>query len=249
MVIKDKFETGIFWELYKDLERQFEDYVEYVPYLKDSPGGNNPKGNERVYSFKLLSLILSIGGYVDSVFKEMARYKDFIDPACKEECRKILTESKKHKQIGVRTFINTFEKEYALSQHSVIFKCLPSREELYPFAHQKNGHNIPEWWTFYNGLKHDLSLNLKKANLRNARDALAGAFILNVTHIPSVFRLNDSGVLKCKYDYSIKTADLKRQIWGSKPAATIETTFFIYDYENNPSYKFKINDNFKKYLK
>jgi len=36
----DNFENGIFWELYKDLERQFQDFLEYVPYLS---------GNEKAY--------------------------------------------------------------------------------------------------------------------------------------------------------------------------------------------------------
>lgn len=49
---RDKFGNGIFWELYKDLERQFQTFLEYTPYLE---------GNENVYSFKLLNLILSIG--------------------------------------------------------------------------------------------------------------------------------------------------------------------------------------------
>ncbi len=65
----DKFEIGNFWELYKDLERQFEDFLEYVSYLE---------GNEETYSFRLANLILGIGGYVDSAFKEMARYQDYV---------------------------------------------------------------------------------------------------------------------------------------------------------------------------
>ena len=42
--VVDNFEKGIFWELYLDLERQFLDFLEYVPYLPE---------NETVYSFKL----------------------------------------------------------------------------------------------------------------------------------------------------------------------------------------------------
>lgn len=239
MVNTDKFESGLMWELYTDLERQFENYVEYVPYLKDSIGGKQPKGNERVYSFKLLNLILSIGGYVDSVFKEMSRYKEFIDPSCKENCKEILRKVRKGETIPVYLPINAFEKEYTLSKRVVTFKCLPTREEILPFAPRKDGNNVPEWWTFYNALKHDLSLNLKKANLRNARDALSSAYLLNVTHIPSVFRLNDFGLLHSNYNCPIKTWELKRHIWGSKPLATIETKFFIYNYENGPNYKMK----------
>lgn len=49
----DNFENGYFWELYNDLERQFITILEYVPYLE---------GNETTYSFKILNLILGIGG-------------------------------------------------------------------------------------------------------------------------------------------------------------------------------------------
>ena len=44
------FENGGFWEYYKDLERQFEDFLVFVPYLR---------GNEKTYSFKLLNIFLS----------------------------------------------------------------------------------------------------------------------------------------------------------------------------------------------
>ncbi len=125
------------WELYTDLERQFQDYIEYVPYLKDSIGGKKPKGNERVYSFKLLNLILSIGGYVDSVFKEMARYKDFIDPSCKENCKEILRMVRKGSTIPVYLAINAFEKEYTLSKRVVTFKCLPTHEDIIPLDIQR----------------------------------------------------------------------------------------------------------------
>ena len=61
----DNFQKGIFWEIYTDLEKQFQNFLEYVPYITE---------NEKVVSFKLLNLIQSIGGHVDSTFKEMAKY-------------------------------------------------------------------------------------------------------------------------------------------------------------------------------
>lgn len=39
---KPTFENGGFWEYYKDIEHQFENFLEYVPYLK---------GNKGTYSF------------------------------------------------------------------------------------------------------------------------------------------------------------------------------------------------------
>ena len=63
----DNFRNGYFWELYTDLEHQLRDFLEYVPYLP---------GNEDIYSFRLLNLILSIGGHVDSTLKEMIDITD-----------------------------------------------------------------------------------------------------------------------------------------------------------------------------
>jgi hypothetical protein len=63
------FENGGYWEYYRDLERQFENFLEFVPYLS---------GNENTYSFRLANLILAIGAHIDSAFKEMARYSEFL---------------------------------------------------------------------------------------------------------------------------------------------------------------------------
>ena len=71
------FENGGYWEYYRDLERQFENFLEFVPYLS---------GNENTYSFRLANLILAIGAHIDSAFKEMARYPEFLT-----KCPLILT--------------------------------------------------------------------------------------------------------------------------------------------------------------
>ena len=67
---KDAFEDGYFWEYYMDLERQFIEYLNFVPYLE---------GNEKTYSFRLANLILSIGAHTDSAFKEIAKFHEFSD--------------------------------------------------------------------------------------------------------------------------------------------------------------------------
>ena len=67
---KPTFENGGFWEYYKDLERQFEKSLEYVPYLKKNTG---------TFSFRLANLVVAIGGYVDSAFKEIAMHPTFLE--------------------------------------------------------------------------------------------------------------------------------------------------------------------------
>jgi hypothetical protein len=218
------FENGGFWEYYKDLERQFEDFLEYVPYLE---------GNEKTYSFKLLNIFLSIGGHIDSAFKELARYPRFAEI---ESCKEILKRTEKKLGI-IESGIRAFDEIYAITSLPVTFKCLPKRIPITPFNCEK-----PEWWNFYNDLKHDIAFNLKKANLETVRDALAGAFLLNVIHEPAALRLFDYGLLKPKYPFSTFVETLYdtfrgRNQYPERPsyepiedAFTIETSIFFFDY-------------------
>lgn len=240
-VVDDKFENGYFWELYLDLERQFQSFLEYVPYLD---------GNENAYSFKLLNLLLSIGGHVDSAFKEMARYPRFSN---NEDCKHILEllkeseenvkQGKAPKTVPIWLPLSVFEKEYQLSKRKVIFKRLPEREEIIPFQPCDKHTNAPKWWKIYNGLKHDVSLTLKDANLKNTRDALAGAFLLNAYHLPSALRLYEYDIMKVeirtgsgltKVKTSVKdipSKAIKRMLedLGTCPTFT-ETSLFLYNY-------------------
>jgi hypothetical protein len=191
---EDKFESGIFWNLYTDLERQFQNFLEDVPYLD---------GNENVYSFRLLNLILSIGGCVDSAFKEMARYPLFSD---NNDCRKILEKMRKSAEniergrhpipVSIKLCLRAFENVYKLSQKKVMFKRLPKWEKLQPFKPHNRKTNAPEWWEIYNGLKHDVSVNIRNANLKITMNALASAFLLNVIHIPGYIWLCQYGIAK-----------------------------------------------------
>lgn len=186
------FENGGFWELYKDLERQFEDFLTYVPFLD---------GNEKAYSFKLLNLILSIGGHVDSAFKEMAKYSDFAkDP----ECKKIVDLVKKSERgefaiVRITDPIAAFERLYGICGEKILFKRLPQRELIQPFKPRGKVVGSPKWWSTYNEVKHHVAFNLEKANLENTLNALAGAFLLNVRHIPAAIRLFDFGLLRMSW--------------------------------------------------
>lgn len=224
---EDDFETGIFWELYLDLERQYENFLEYVPYLP---------GNEQTYSFKLLNLILSIGGGVDSAFKEMARYPRFCgNPEIQEILGRLKESEKREKReppitIPIWLSLKAFEKEYGISKQEVIFKRLPKREKVVPFKPFISETNEPEWWGIYNGLKHYVSVNLKKASLQNAMQALAGAFLVNVIHAPAILRLYDYEVLDYLGDMVREQLeemiDRRQKLFG-----VVETELFVYNYE------------------
>ena len=190
----DNFEKGIYWGLYKDYESQFLDYLEYVPYFKD---------NEKTYSFKLLNLILGIGGYIDSILKEMAYFHKFQDnDGCidiisrMEENITRLKEHKSPKTIPIRLLFDTFGDIYSLSKINIHFKTFQEEYEIQPFTPDNPSTNIPKWWRIYNGLKHDLSNNIKEANLVNARDSLSCTFVLNAIHIPSYAMLISDNIIK-----------------------------------------------------
>jgi len=220
----DNFENGIFWELYKDLEHQFENFLVYVPYLE---------GNEKTYSFKLLNLILSIGGHVDSAFKEMARYPEFSGNV---DCEEMLKLIKKKKTVPITLPLKAFETEYKLSKKTVIFKRLPEWENLAPFKSRSVKATSPKWWKIYNDLKHDVGVNITEANLQNTRDAMAGAFLLNIFHTPGYLRLleyrivrrKDEGFFRLKSGWKEK---MKEWINKERRFGVLETQLFIYDYE------------------
>jgi hypothetical protein len=220
------FENGGYWEYYKDIERQFDDFLEYVPYIE---------GNEKTYSFKLLNLFLSIGGHIDSAFKEMARYSEFVE---KPSCIDILRRAEEKSGIII-SGIRAFDEIYGLCSKKVIFKSLPERTILAPFT-----YSMPEWWNYYNDIKHNVSDNLKKANLKNVRDALAGAFLLNVIHKPAKDRLFKLHLIEPKYQQGTSYFEVYNDKFGDqemypkrdprinyKNPFTIETPIFLYDYE------------------
>ena len=96
------FDTGLSWNLYKYMESDFIHFLNYVPYTHDQ---------QTVYSPKLLALILQIGGYVDTVFKEMARFSEFQEiPECRIINQAIQTENY---HIGLAR--SAYEKIYSIS--------------------------------------------------------------------------------------------------------------------------------------
>jgi hypothetical protein len=230
------FENRGFWEYYRDLERQFEDFLVYVPYLE---------GNEETYSFRLANLLLSIGAHIDSALKEIAKYSDFQT----KYPEMLKTKEGKPRKPTIMDYYPISE-EYALPEEIAQFKRLPSNEKILPFEKysRKSGKKeLPCWWNAYTNVKHSFNENFKEAKLKTTRDALAGAFLLNVIHKPAYDKLFDCGLLKPKYpqgETSSLLSEPKHDIFNGrtmhaqrpigkyiKNPFTIETSLFKYDYE------------------
>ena len=222
------FENGGYWEYYRDLERQFENFLESVPYLS---------GNENTYSFRLANLILAIGAHIDSAFKEMARYPEF-------STKYPLILKKKTggpRNPTIRDYYD-LAVEYKLPQRKVAFKRLPEQELVIPFQQYAKVENkviIPDWWHVYNNVKHHFSENFEKANLKNVRNALAGAFLLNIIHIPAYIRLMEYRVVTVQpkgvgFAVFLLSSDWKEKAIKKglklKRHGVVETPLFSYDY-------------------
>jgi hypothetical protein len=236
---KPDFENRGFWEYYKDLERQFENFLVYVPYFE---------GNEDTYSFRLANILLAIGAHIDSALKKIAEDPSF---SCKYPAMiKPIVKKGEHKgELRDQEVMDYYpiSEEYILYEMNVVFKCLPKRENVLPFKeYRKELGKVPYWWTAYNHVKHFFSEDFKQANLRTVRDALAGAFLLNVIHEPAALQLFEYGLLKPIYPQGatftqqlydtfrgrdlIKTRPLNPDFKPIEDAFTIETPLFSFDY-------------------
>jgi hypothetical protein len=222
------FENGGYWKYYKDLEGQFENYLEQIPYFI---------GNEKAYSFRLASLILSIGAHIDSAFKEIIKFSEFQEK---------LPDISKNNRASIIDYY-PIVLEYKLSKRKVMFKRLPEPEAVMPFQNFlkiDDKFETPSWWQAYNKIKHHFSDNFQQANLQNTRDALSGAFLLNAIHTPAYIRLVRDRVIKPQRDgtgagvFSFKGGpqldeNLKKWAKEDKLLGVVETSLFFFEYRNN----------------
>ena len=170
------------------MEADFTHFLEYVPYTKE---------NRNAYAPRLLAILLQICGYIDTVFKEMAKYQSFRRiPACKT-INDLRANDYRGFHIGYAR--DAFEDIYKLSSNSgtkLIAKLdWVGDKYLTPFAAFGEGKS-PSWWYDYNDVKHNWSANMKRANMDNVLEALSGAFLLNAIHYPSIELLWRLGVFK-----------------------------------------------------
>ena len=208
---KPNFEKGGFWEYYKDLERQFEDFLVYVPYLEK---------NEEICSFRLVNILLGICSHIDSAIKEIAFYEEFNEIDKWKKIRKIVIENRTKMESGkipngpsFKMCLDALESTYNISIKEVTFKRLPERIKIKPYAPVNQRSQVPFWWDIYNHSKHDIHEYFEKATLKQTRDALAGAFLLNVIFEPAIIRLAEYGLVKFKfsrYDHCEKQLTFSR---------------------------------------
>lgn len=168
--------SAMSWEQYLILERNFIEYLNYVPL---SPSHYN------VWSFQLGSLLIDIGSVVDSFFKNSI-FSTRLDHLPE------IQEIRKH-NLKMPVYRDVFENFSGLSSKSVYE--LRNTKKLFPFEEWKMG-KAPFWWDSYNKVKHDRFKNHQKATLKSTLYALCGLFLLNVVYYDTISYLIDIDVVK-----------------------------------------------------
>ena len=189
-IVATTFADGFFWNNFKSMEQDFLRFMEYVPHCVM---------NEDVYSPKLTGLLLQIGGYIDSAFKEMASFFSFSEVKSYKMKEGVLTEKVEAKAVkDILDYCAIFESIYNLSENNrgdLIAKLDFGLKELRPFEKFAD-MEPPEWWTAYNKVKHEYSAEFEEANINSVLNGLAGAFLLNAVHYPSIELLWKLGYLQ-----------------------------------------------------
>jgi hypothetical protein len=185
--------------------------------------------------------MVNIGAHIDSAFKEIIKHQFF------SNFPNMLTPTYSNGQPRFHNIHDFYpvSEEYDLPSRKVTFKRLPKREDIFPFRDYIRPNNgLPHWWNNYNNIKHHFDRCFKEATLETVRDALAGAFLLNVIHKPARKRLFDYGLLTPKYQqgttFFVTYNDLfdgeamfPRRISGVKTnnPFRMDTEIFSFDYE------------------
>jgi hypothetical protein len=219
-----EFEEGQCWAQYNYMEDEFLQFLVYVPYMKC---------RTNVFSPRLAEMLLEICGYIDSILKLMAGYEAFKSNSSIQE----LIAPKTARKRGARYACGIFDRIYGLSTNNdsqVIAKLAwHGPKEMKPFASFKT------WWNAYNNIKHSWSSStIDQANMDNVLNSLAGAFLLNAVHVPSIemfykigelkpFSVLHGGRISTEHDYSLDQELFTELIEETKKAAMMAKPVFL----------------------
>ena len=163
---RDEF-CDIHWDYYLVLEKDFLEVERYVAfalgdnYLYDGHAPFSPENSE-CFSNEFVKQYQAICSEVDVILKSI--------------CTEISNQSSADTMKAYSEEV--LAKWPDLATRKVKFK----RIELQPFMNWKKepNYHAPDWWPLYNDVKHKRLENYKKANLKNALNALAGLYLLEI---------------------------------------------------------------------
>ncbi len=180
------FFEGLSWSFFRDIEDKVIASTKYVELATQ---------NLEVFSIEFANFLFQISTNLEATFKAMLH-----SPCLSEDsyARGIREKELRGDDLNISDYREIFEKFYHLSQCEVVVAPQTLRLVVRPFDGFQDGKS-PVWWKTYNEVKHDLSMNFKKATLRMVLDSLSGLFLLNVVHLDARNFLIENKILK-EYD-------------------------------------------------
>ena len=152
MIITDELFT--YWNYFLALEEDAYKISRFIQFHED---------NYDTYSFELAKLLMATASQVDVVLREISsKYSN-----------------KKKENLNIVDYISLINKHLngIISWKIQINKFGIKLEPLTPFGNKDANKRIPEWWTAYNKVKHNLDTEFYQANLKNVLNALGALFI------------------------------------------------------------------------
>jgi len=153
-----------YWTSYLELEREFSEFTNFVPLIKE---------NSEVISPKLANIASLTGNWIETIFKR--RMLEYPWPFAEHPC--VMPSDIKN----INRFRETFEEPYQLSKQVVFVKRYLTEfyRRVSPFSSFTNA-KIPDWFRDYSALKHNRPELQKRMTLWKTTEALAALFLLSV---------------------------------------------------------------------
>jgi len=168
-----KFESRILLSqsFFRNIEENLQDYLSYVPI---------DKNHLCVYSLKLTSITLETGPVILQSFDLLAfpnpENNTLTNDTDVEDKRGLLQEKEQnlrqhHKSLSFPDYYNFLKNSIELNNAEIMVSGLESPRKTFSTC-------PPKWWKVYNGLKHDMYSNLKKATLDKTLNIVGSLFWL-----------------------------------------------------------------------
>ncbi len=182
------YKSGYTVNIYKILERDVVDFLNYI-----SLEYYSSEEWKKIYSPRLAELFTRIGNQADIFLRNLCVDAGFYPQS---ECEDL--------SFGNYQILN---KSYKLDKKEIIL--IGSDCTLKPF--NDFSKSPPNWWIFYNNVKHNGFYHKEEGNLFNVLESLSGLFMLNCIHKETGEILLEEQIRK----KGIRNLNLKGEILGN----------------------------------
>ncbi|MDA2921785.1 hypothetical protein MYX07_00785 [Patescibacteria group bacterium AH-259-L07] len=156
----NEFTKASIIQSFNNIEDAVLDFLRVIPYSKE---------NTKVWSPKLIPIILDCGSLIDSIFRNSA-------PVSWKFGGKI----KKRKDLNINDFRRLYAQKYNLIKLKTFLYVSPA-EIITPLC-DWGLHKNPQWWNDYNKIKHDRIANTKLATMGTTIEIICALFEIISQH-------------------------------------------------------------------